>query len=157
MRRGARAGAALAALVAAAACSGGPVRIVAPDPDPTAAQACAALRLPEKVDGLERRETEPETPYAAVWGSPPLALRCGVPRPSDPDTGLIERVVNIDGLDWLPEDSERPRVWTLVGRAAYVEVTIPPEYAPPGSPPGEILTEFTSVLEGLPKKPEGEY
>lgn len=156
--RGALGGAALAALVATAACSGGPVRVgEPPSPDPAAARACEALRLPEKVDGLERRETEPESPYVAVWGSPPLALRCGVPRPADPDTGLIERVVNIDGLDWLPEESDQPRVWTLVGRAAYVEVTIPPEYAPAGSPPGEILTEFTPSLGELPKKPEGQY
>jgi hypothetical protein len=157
VRTSAAAGAALAAVLASAACSGGPVRIVAPSPDPAAAQACRELEFPAKVNGLERRETDPETPYAAVWGSPAIALRCGVPRPSDPDTGLIERVVTIDDLDWLPEDSEQPRVWTLVGRAAYVEVTIPPKYAPPGTPPGELLTEFTPALSGLAKKPEGEY
>ncbi|MEO3782893.1 DUF3515 domain-containing protein [Actinocorallia sp. B10E7] len=157
MRPSVAAGAALAAILATAACSGGPVQVVAPSPDPAAAQACRKLELPAKVDGLERRETDPSTPYVAVWGSPAVALRCGVPRPSDPDTGLIERVVTIDGLDWLPEEAERPRVWTLVGRAAYVEVTIPPKYAPAGTPPGEILTEFTPSLSGLPAKPEGQY
>lgn len=155
--RGALLGPVLAAILAVSACSGGPVRVTAPSPDPAAAQACRDLELPAEVDGLERRETDPDTPYVAVWGSPPLALRCGVPRPVDPDSGLIERVVAIDGLEWLPEEAERPRVWTLVGRAAYVEVTIPAEYAPAGSPPGEILTEFTPALKKLPEKPEGEY
>ncbi|WP_232835480.1 DUF3515 domain-containing protein [Actinocorallia populi] len=157
LKRGALLGSATAAILAATACSGGPVRVAEPTPDPAAAQACRELRLPAEVDGLQRRETDPETPYVAVWGSPPLALRCGVPRPSDPDSGLIERVVAIDGLEWLPEESDQPRVWTLVGRAAYVEVTIPPKYAPAGSPPGELLTEFTPALDKLPKKPEGQY
>lgn len=161
MRRRARPGAALAGvlpvLLLTASCSGGAVRVVPPTPGPAAAQACKRLRLPEKIEGRERRETEPSTPYVAVWGSPAIALRCGVPRPADPDSGLIERVVTIDGLDWLPEDSDRPAVWTLVGRAAYVEVTIPPRYTPAGTPPGEILTDFTPSLSALPKKPGGQF
>ena len=157
MRRTAFTGAALGALLLISACSGGAVRVVAPSPDAAAAGACRSLDLPAKVDGRERRETKPRTPYVAVWGSPAIALRCGVPRPADPDSGLIERVVTIDGLDWLPEDSERPTRWTLVGHDAYVEVTIPPKYTPAGTPPGEILTEFTPALSRLPKKPEGQY
>ncbi|GAB2809091.1 hypothetical protein GCM10022221_03040 [Actinocorallia aurea] len=138
-------------------CSGGPVQVPVPTPDAGAAAACEKLSYPEKVDGKERRDTDPASPYVAAWGSPAIAVRCGVARPADPDSGLIERVVTVDGLDWLPAEGDRPSTWTLVARTAYIEVTIPQEYTPAGSPPGELLTEFTSTLSALPKKPEGEY
>ncbi|ROO83366.1 uncharacterized protein DUF3515 [Actinocorallia herbida] len=150
-------GAALGLALLVSGCSGGPVQVPVPTPDATAAAACEALSYPVKVDGKERRETDPASPYVAAWGSPAIAVRCGVARPADPDSGLIERVVTVDGLDWLPVEGDRPSTWTLVGRTAYVEVTIPQEYTPAGSPPGELLTEFTSALDALPKKPEGQF
>ncbi|MDX6739086.1 DUF3515 domain-containing protein [Actinocorallia sp. A-T 12471] len=138
-------------------CSGGPVQVPVPSPDAAEAALCETLSYPEKVNGLERRETDPSSPYVAAWGSPAIAVRCGVARPTDPDSGLIERIVTVDGLDWLPAAGDRPSTWTLVARNVYVEVTIPQEYTPAGSPPGELLTEFTSTLDALPKKPEDQY
>ncbi|MCD0448365.1 DUF3515 domain-containing protein [Actinocorallia sp. API 0066] len=144
-------------LLLAAGCAEGSVQVPVPSPDAEAASACRALSYPERVNGLERRETDPASPYVAAWGSPAIAVRCGVTRPADPDSGLIERVVTVDGLAWLPAEGDRPSTWTLVGRAAYVEVTIPQKYTPAGSPPGELLTEFTSTLQGLPSLPEGQF
>lgn len=144
-----------AVLVAAAGCSSGTPDIPVPSPDAATAALCKGLKLPEKLDGHERRDTG--SPFTAAWGSPAIALRCGVPRPADPESGIIDRVVVINGLDWLPTPLDRPAYWTLVGRDAYVEVTIPPEYLPEGRPPGELLTELTDALGKLPKKPPNIY
>jgi hypothetical protein len=49
---------------------GGAVRVEPPVPDGPAAAACRTLaeRLPRKLDGAERVESAPASPYVAVWG-----------------------------------------------------------------------------------------
>lgn len=145
---------AVAALVAG--CSDGAVRVSAPTPQADTATLCSELKLPARVDGQERRKTDPSSPYVAAWGSPAIAMRCGVARPANPE-GLIDRVVDLDGLLWMPEAGDRPATWTLVGRKAYVEITIPGKYTPEGRPTGDILTEFTATLKDLPKLPDKTY
>ncbi|GAB3675188.1 hypothetical protein GCM10027589_45300 [Actinocorallia lasiicapitis] len=127
-----------------------------PAPEGKAAELCAGLKLPAKVDGHDRRDTDPQSPYVSAWGSPAIALRCGVPRPVNAD-GIIGDVVDIDGLPWLPEAGDRPATWTLVAHETYVEVTIPGKYTPQGRPVGEILSEFSDALKGLPKLPPLTY
>ncbi|MFD0801780.1 DUF3515 domain-containing protein, partial [Streptomonospora algeriensis] len=118
--------------------------------DAAAEDACRALveRSPERLFGQERVEVRPETPYAAAWGDPPIALRCGVGRPAElrPDSELMV----VDEVAWLPEP---PGVYTAVGREAYVEVVVPPSYGAPA----EGLVEISDlVFREIPELPSGE-
>ncbi|WP_285493287.1 DUF3515 domain-containing protein [Actinomadura sp. NBRC 104425] len=155
VRRAVRArGAALALLPAAlllSGCGAGAVQVPVPTPDAATARLCAGLRLPEKVHGQQRRDTTPESPLTAAWGSPAIALRCGVPRPAGlrPDSQLM----TINGVDWFGVPADRPVTFTAVARQAYVEVTVPAKYAPPG----DVLIELGSAIAStIPKKPEGQ-
>ncbi|MGH8894809.1 MAG: DUF3515 domain-containing protein [Actinomycetes bacterium] len=93
--------------------------------DRTAQQACTDLHslLPTDVDGRERRETSPISEQTAAWGSPAVALRCGVVRPA----GLTStsEVVEVDGVGWFLTERPREYVFTTVGRMPYVEVWVP--------------------------------
>ncbi|MFC7648294.1 DUF3515 family protein [Streptosporangium lutulentum] len=79
---------------------GGPAR-----PRGAAAAACEKLgeRLPQKLDGADRVESTPASPYVAVWGAGQIALRCGVPRLAA--MAATDQVPEIDGVAWFP----RPR------------------------------------------------
>mgnify|MGYP001213163576 CR=1 FL=1 len=150
-----RAAAAVAAVllpgVLLAGCGDGAVRVPVPTPDAAGARLCAGLRLPERVHGQPRRDTAPESPLTAAWGSPAIALRCGVPRPEAlrPQSQLV----TVNGIDWFGEPEDRPVTFTAVARQAYVEVTVPPKY----SPPGDVLIELgAAIAETIPKKPEGQ-
>ncbi|GAA3441795.1 DUF3515 domain-containing protein [Planomonospora venezuelensis] len=116
------------ALLALAGC-GGPVRVDPPTPDPAAAAACGTLagRLPATLDGAERVESDPASPYVAVWGAGEIALRCGVPRPVN--MAPTDQVPVLDGVAWFSAPS-LPTLFTSVGRAAYVEVTISRAHTP---------------------------
>ncbi|MBG0815402.1 DUF3515 family protein [Planomonospora sp. ID82291] len=116
------------ALLALAGC-GGAVRVDPPSPEPSAAAACRALagRLPQVLDGAERTESDPPSPYVAVWGAGEIGLRCGVPRPAN--MAATDQVPVVDDVAWFA-DPARPALFTAIGRAAYVEVTISRAHAP---------------------------
>jgi uncharacterized protein DUF3515 len=141
--------AAAAALLAG--CEEGTVRVPVPSPDAAALRLCAGLRLPERVHGEAPRKTSPDSPLTAAWGSPAIALRCGVPRPATmrPDAQLV----TINGVHWFPQPAGRPVTFTAVGRQAYIEVTVPSAY----QPAGDVLIELgDSIKATIPQKPEGE-
>jgi len=108
---------------------GGAVQVEPPTPEPAAAAACRALaeRLPARLDGTDRAESTPASPYVAVWGEGRIALRCGVPRPVT--MAATDQVPEIDGVAWYA-DPARPALFTAIGRTAYVEVTIAREHVP---------------------------
>ncbi|MFI6520267.1 DUF3515 domain-containing protein [Spirillospora sp. NPDC050679] len=134
-----------------AGCGDGAVRVAAPTPDPTTAKLCGGLRLPEKVHGQERRDTSPDSPLTAAWGSPAIALRCGVPRP--PTLRPASQLQTINGVDWFGYPSDNPVTWTAVSRQAYVEVTVPAKY----QPAGDVLIELGDAIRAtVPTKPEGQ-
>jgi hypothetical protein len=86
-----------------------------------------------------------------AWGSPAIALRCGVPRPAA--MRPASELVTVNGVSWFPQPPDRPVTFTAVGRRAYVEVTVPAKYAPPG----DVLIELTAAIKAaLPAKPGGE-
>ncbi|MBG0832332.1 DUF3515 domain-containing protein [Planomonospora sp. ID67723] len=116
------------ALLTLAGC-GGAVRVDPPVPEPSVAAACGTLveRLPATLDGAERVESVPASPYVAVWGSGEIALRCGVPRPAN--MAPTDRVPVFDDVAWFSAPS-LPTLFTSVGRQAYVEVTISRTHAP---------------------------
>ncbi|WP_338014422.1 DUF3515 domain-containing protein [Streptomyces sp. CB00455] len=128
---------AAAAVLALAACSpGGSAAGVAPPPSPPAdvAGLCAALHkeLPEKVAGLARTPTEPESALTAAWGGSAIVLRCGVPKPpemADPN----QEGVHVNGVAWLLEkvpDGAGGGFRFVTGmRLAYTEVRVDKEHA----------------------------
>jgi Protein of unknown function (DUF3515) len=127
------------------------VQVPVPDADAASQRLCAGLRLPEKVHGQSRRDTDPKSPLTAAWGDPAIALRCGVPRPAAMKP--TSELVTINGVDWFPQPANRPVTFTAVGRQAYVEVTVPPKY----NPAGDVLIELgDAITSTLPKKPEGQ-
>ncbi len=135
---------ALAGLLALSGCAATQdVQVPAPTPSPAAARLCAALKLPETVDGHKRRATAPSSPYTAAWGAPAIALRCGVPVPAHP---AGQWIVTIDGVDWLPQPPDAPVTYIALHRQAQVEVTIPAAYTK-DHPAGDVLLGLTSSIK----------
>ncbi|TLS39790.1 DUF3515 domain-containing protein [Streptomyces montanus] len=128
---------ALALLIAAMGCSSADdsASTVVPSPDAKVTKLCQNLdkRLPQKVDGLGRKDPEPRSTLTAGWGSPAIILRCGVERPPkmiDPkvakgaDPKAIPGFVN--GVGWLMEKQDEGSTrFTTAQRLVYVEVTVP--------------------------------
>ena len=80
------------------------------------------------MDGVKRRAVEPASDFTAVWGDPPVQLRCGVARPKALDS--TSPAAEVNGVRWLPEQQHNGYRFTTVLRRAYVEVTVPKKYAP---------------------------
>ncbi len=140
----------LAVLVAG--CAAGSVEVPVPHPNSAATKVCRALhdRLPAKVHSSGRRGTDPSSPLVNAWGSPAIVVRCGVPRPAQLHPTSELSVIN--GISWLGVPTGRPVTFTAVGRAAYVEVTVPPKYAPPG----DVLIELAGPIKtAIPANPDG--
>lgn len=131
-------------------CGVGDVRVPPPRPDAATARLCDGLRLPAKLHGQSHRTTEPKSPMISAWGSPAIALRCGVARP--PAMLPTSELVTINGISWFPQPGDRPTTFTAVGRRAYVEVTVPAKY----QPAGDVLIELTPAIKTLAAKPDGE-
>jgi hypothetical protein len=121
-------------------CSGA-VRVDPPTPSGAAAAACEKLAaaLPDRLDGVERVESEPESPFVAVWGAGEIALRCGVNRP--PAMAATDEVSDVNGVGWFA-DPTKPALFTAVNREAYVEVTISREHAV-----GDVLVDLSGPIK----------
>ncbi|GAA5042079.1 hypothetical protein GCM10023259_011480 [Thermocatellispora tengchongensis] len=117
-----------------------------PAPDPTAAAACKTLAglLPQRLDGADRVESEPPSPYVAVWGEGEIALRCGVPRPAA--MAPTDQLSTIDGVGWFA-DPRADTLFTAVTGSGYVEVTISREHQP-GIVLGELAAPIKKALPG---------
>ncbi|MFF4950326.1 DUF3515 domain-containing protein [Streptomyces chattanoogensis] len=127
----------LALLVIAATflVSGSAVQVTPPSPEAKVRGMCTALAdaLPDSVAGLERRDTEPSSPFTAAWGDSGIVLRCGVPRPAEMlDTKAAGG--EIRGVRWLLENAQDGgHRCTTALRKAYVELTIPAKYGDVGA------------------------
>ncbi|RMI36567.1 DUF3515 domain-containing protein [Streptomyces triticirhizae] len=127
-----------------AACSSaaGTPDVAVPAPSGEAAAACRALadELPDVVDGQERRALDEESPYVAVWGSPGIVLRCGVPEPAqlDAESGEYDPthadIVGVNEVSWLLEEVSGGKRFTTTERTVWVEMTVPDDYAPEVNP-----------------------
>ncbi len=138
-------------LLGATACSAG-LTVPPPDPAPTgaAAYACAALhgRLPDSVGGATTTATHPQSPLTSAWGDPSIVLRCGVAIPAA--LTPTSQLVTVDGVDWLPEQLTNGYLFTTVGRALSVEVSVPDHYAPEAGP----LADLSPVIAAMDPKVE---
>ncbi|MDT0269368.1 DUF3515 domain-containing protein [Streptomyces sp. DSM 44915] len=141
VRRALPATAAVLLLAACSSASGAP-EVEVPEPRGEAADVCRALAedLPEVVDGQERGELAEETPFAAVWGSPGIVLRCGVPTPAQLDPAsdaydpVYADVVGVNEVSWLLEEEADGIRFTTTERTVPVEMTVPDAYAPEVNP-----------------------
>jgi hypothetical protein len=116
----------MAGVTALSGCSRAPLDVPAPTPSGSTADICLTLanQLPSSVLGFGRRDTVGNSAYTAAWGQDTvIVLRCGVTRPAalTPSAQVLE----VNGVDWLPETFERGTVFTTAGRSAYVEVQVP--------------------------------
>jgi hypothetical protein len=88
-------------------------------------QPCTALveRVPGTV--LDRTRSTPQAAGVAVWGDPPIVLRCGVDAPAGPTTAAC---LTVEGVDWLwenPDATDEPVSFLSYGRTPAVRVTVP--------------------------------
>lgn len=129
------------ALLALGCSSSGSVPVEGVDTtDLSAAEVAACARLldalPELVDGLQRRQVEPEGAYAAAWGDEPVVLRCGVGVPTGFDEYSSCQITN--GVAWFIPDAQITGepvdvVMTTVGRSPGIEVRLPADHFPPAN------------------------
>jgi hypothetical protein len=117
------------------------------DPTPSASvrQQCAAVLagLPETVLDQPRRTVEPGV-LSAAWGDPTITLKCGVEKP--PGLGDASECFEVNGVGWFAEQAEGGYLFTTIGRSAYVQVGVPPDYAPEA-------TALVDVAEAVGKIP----
>ena len=119
----------------------------------TTATACNSVleQLPVSLAGLAPRvvHSRPDSPYVVAWGDPAIVLRCGVARPTGLAAASYGDVVTVDGVDFYVvsegDDKTGTRVFTVVDRAVYIEVSVPKAY---GQPPLGPLAD--AVAKALP-------
>jgi Protein of unknown function (DUF3515) len=147
-----RALAAAGLLVLVTGCGTGAVEAPVPRPPAAIARLCQNLRgrLPQRVHGRAHRATTPKSPLVTAWGSPAIVVRCGMPRPAA--LRPTSQLVVVNGVSWLPVPPDRPVTFTALGRQAYVEVTVPAAY----QPPGDVLIELAGPIKAaIPANPDG--
>jgi len=126
----------------------GKVAVIDPTPDPAAAATCTSVMadLPETVLDQGRRTVEPGR-FSAAWGKPVIVLRCGVVAP--PTLTDHSECLEINGVGWFSEEATGGMIFTTIGRATFVEVSVPEKY-PLGSGAlvdvGEAVTEHDPVV-----------
>lgn len=104
------------------------------------------IRLPETVDGQQRRETNSQA--TGAWGNPAsVLLRCGI-EPSGPTTLPC---VNLNGIDWIRDDAQAPLYrFEAYGREPGLEVIVNAEAEPPVSGTN-VLIDLESAVSELPQ------
>jgi hypothetical protein len=138
---------ALTAAVALSGCTGSnDLPAVAVTAVPTASTAACerfAAKLPEDLgDSLPRRDTAPADPHVAAYGDPPVVVRCGAPPTTKYRQG--DQLIDVNGVDWFPEERGDAVVWSLPRAFVNVEVTIPRAW------PGDRLAHLTTAVQALP-------
>jgi hypothetical protein len=96
--------------------------------------------LPERLAGLERHRTEPESTSTAAWGDPAVTLVCGVPGGSRLDDSY-----EFDGVQWALHDVGAARAWTTLDRRVNVLVTVPDAYDGQAELLGSLATALSST------------
>jgi hypothetical protein len=137
-RTSAALGSGLVVVSVVAGCGGpGSVEVSSPTPSTGVRAMCEDLveGLPDTVaDDLDRRDVTPSDALAAAWGDPAVVLRCGVGKPAA--LRRTSACSEINGVGWLATQDGREvsgnapvdgsLTFTTIGRATYVEVTVPP-------------------------------
>jgi hypothetical protein len=162
----------LLALLLSGCSGGGSDEPPAPAPDTdlgspglsgTEQQACDALlaSLPATLAGKERR-TDVGSGPGAIWGDPPLVLRCGVGSPDGFDPAEVPDPKNpppctvVNGVGWfVPVSAARggvTAIFTAVGYRPRVSLTVLPADQPEGGA-AALAALATSVKQHLQRTP----
>ncbi len=119
-----------------AACAKSEVQVLSPTLSRPDGTACAQLleALPERLAGLDRRETSPPGAPARAWGDPAVVVECGTPASEEFDG--LSTCQEVDGVEWfVPEeqiaDQSADVVMSTIGFAPTVTVRVPAERRPP--------------------------
>ena len=99
--------------------------VVPPTPDPATAARCRGFvsALPPRLDSAARAPTTPRSPLVRAYGDGRYVVRCGVPRPAD--LRPTSQLFTVDGVDWFVREGGRRTRCTAVGRAVFVELSLP--------------------------------
>lgn len=102
------------------------------------------VRLPDSVDGLDRRFTNAQA--TGAWGDPAsVLLYCGI-EPSGPTT---DSCVNVSGVDWIIDESRAPLYrFEAYGRTPGLEVIVDAEKASGTN----VIAELSSAVSHLPQE-----
>ncbi|MEV4502496.1 DUF3515 family protein [Streptomyces klenkii] len=147
----------LLAVAGSSSVSGAAARAV-PRPPAQEAARCRALhaQLPATVAGLLRGTPRSASEFTAQWGTPAVFLRCGVPRPEalrvgSPHFDRYGSAWDLGGIEWYPQQQADGSVRFLATkRSAWVEVTLPKEYAGGGGGgSGDGGADGAAVLEEI--------
>lgn len=118
---------------------------------------CEALHraLPDRVDGMSRRDTSPSSRLTAAWGGHPVELRCGggdpaVLSPGSASYDPTAEAVGVNGVDWVPEKSKSGVWFTTVERKVNVAVWVPRRYAPGYTDP--LVDLASAVKRAVPSR-----
>lgn len=121
--------------------------VTPPEPSPPAEAGCARFTaaLPDSLSTVgARRAVEPDSPLTAAFGDPPVALRCGVPRPDA--LSATSDLVTVEGIDWFPEELTGGWLLTTVGRTADIEITVPSELGPAPSVAADLAPTIVATI-----------
>jgi hypothetical protein len=135
----------------AAGCAAEPVSVTGATPAHAERPACRQLiaALPERVAGQQQRDVDPADALAAAWGDPAIVLRCGVTRPKR--LTRTARCDLVNDVGWFSRRRSDGYVFTTIGRAAYVELSVPAQYEPAGDALVDVAEAvFVAVPEVKP-------
>lgn len=108
--------------------------------------ADVSVRLPDRIDGQERRFTDAQA--TGAWGNPTVVLlACGVPPPG-PTTLPCQ---SVGGVDWIVDDQGENRyLVTTFGRTPAVEVFLDNTVVSSRA----VLTDLAPAVGTLPQDGE---
>jgi len=95
------------------------------------ARVISALPLTLAGQDVRRTVSTPASPSIVAWGNPAIVLRCGVARPKQLASALLQQFIEVDGMLFLPERGSKATLWTVVDRPVYLDVAVPESYRQP--------------------------
>ncbi|GAA5182091.1 hypothetical protein GCM10023322_18260 [Rugosimonospora acidiphila] len=118
-----------------------PVQMAAPQLADGPATVCRALlsKLPDQIQGKQRRAVTAGPEQNAAYGDPALTLGCGAAQAKVPLTAEVWALSNVC---WYEQDGKSSSTWTTVDRTVPIQVTVPNSY---GSP-GQLVIEFSAPV-----------
>ncbi len=139
------------AVTALTSCSE-PTSVSPPVPSTSAVEEmCDTLqpKLPKVVVGQSQVKTDPESKLTAAWGHPSITFQCGVDEASGvaPDSELI----TVNGVDWFPQQHQSGYLFTTVGLAVNIAMSVPDQYKPETSALADVSTVIAQVVVTKPK------
>jgi hypothetical protein len=126
------------------------VTVALPTPAPAGAvlEQCARLvnYLPATLNEQDSRVVKPRSPLVHAWGDPPIAMRCGVPKPTGYDPAS-DNTATVDGVSWFQQIGPSAVRWTAVRSDVNVELLIPRSYEGQG---GYLAALGASIKKTIP-------